>query len=69
MVLAVVVQRLAAYCNGFPCEGDALTRAAGARERATALPGVGLLCVQCRSQDTKSPRTFLVMFLNEVTTN
>lgn len=40
VVLAVVVQRRAAYCNGFPCEGDALTRAAGARERSTALPGV-----------------------------
>ncbi|CAB3241505.1 unnamed protein product [Arctia plantaginis] len=55
---AVVVHHLAAYCNGSACEGNAHTRAAmGASERGDTVPGDGLQCVQCRSQDTMSPRT------------
>lgn len=53
---AVVVRRPAAYCNGSACEGDAHRRAAlGASETGDTVPGDGLQCVQCRSQDTMSP--------------
>lgn len=63
VVLAVVVQRPAAYCNSFLREGDALTRAAvGVSETADSVAGTDSNVFSVEARIPCRPEQYLTRF-------